>query len=138
MIQECWSRPRSRRGASVVKVSGLYYRVAACGRASALLGVLVAVLQRGKFRRYLSLEQAYRYVLHIAAIAEQCPNPLVILGLTSDKDDDYLVALARQARADYLVSGDPHLTKLKDALSPVLTPQAFLDTLGEHHNTSDP
>ena len=50
-------------------------------------------------------------------------------GLTADPDDDYLVALAREAGADFLVSGDQHLTGLVDAVPPVLTPRQFRDQL---------
>jgi predicted nucleic acid-binding protein len=50
-------------------------------------------------------------------------------GLTADPDDDYLVALARDAAADFLVSGDRHLTGLVDAVPPVLTPRQFRDRL---------
>ena len=46
-----------------------------------------------------------------------------------DLDDDYLIALARAANADYLVSGDRHLLDLEDIDPPVLTPRQFLDLL---------
>ncbi len=41
-----------------------------------------------------------------------------------------VVSLARAARADYVVSGDRHLTGLVDPLPPVLTPRQFLELLG--------
>ncbi len=47
-----------------------------------------------------------------------------------DPKDDYLVALARVASADYLVSGDPHLTSLGDEVGmQVLTPRIFYEVL---------
>jgi predicted nucleic acid-binding protein len=49
--------------------------------------------------------------------------------VTPDRGHDYLVALARAARADVLVSGDAHLTGLPDPDPPVLTPRGFLDRL---------
>lgn len=45
-------------------------------------------------------------------------------------DDDYLIALARIANADYLVSGDRHLLDLAEPNPPVLTSRQFLDLLG--------
>ena len=36
-------------------------------------------------------------------------EPVVVPGVTSDPDDDYLVALARENNADGIVSGIPHL-----------------------------
>lgn len=50
--------------------------------------------------------------------------------VSPDPDDDYLIALARAARADFLVSGDAHLTNLVDPDPPVLTPRELVDRLG--------
>ena len=50
-------------------------------------------------------------------------------GVTPDPDDDYLVALARQAGADCVVSGDPHLKQAALTDMEVLTPAEFLDRL---------
>lgn len=95
-----------------------------------LLAELAEVLLRPKFRRYISLQQARRYVALIALLGEPQPDPELSSGLTPDPDDDYLVALARAAGADCLVSGDPHLTGLADARPPVLDPRTALDRLG--------
>jgi predicted nucleic acid-binding protein len=57
------------------------------------------------------------------------PDPEITVGVTPDPGDDYLVALARAAKAHFLISGDPHLTELKQAHPPVLTPRAFLRRL---------
>jgi hypothetical protein len=56
-------------------------------------------------------------------------DPDLTPGLTPDPSDDYLVALARVAGAHFLVSGDAHLTELKQARPPVLTPSVFLKRL---------
>jgi predicted nucleic acid-binding protein len=48
-------------------------------------------------------------------------------GVTPDPDDDYLVALARAAAADLIVSGDGHRTGSKDAQPPAVTPRRFAD-----------
>ena len=95
----------------------------------ALLAELQDVLVRPKFRRYLSLEQARRYVMLIAAIAESQLDPAVRPGLTPDPDDDDLVALAQAANADCLVSGDPHLMGLSGLKPPMIGPRAFLEHL---------
>jgi len=55
------------------------------------------------------------------------PSPLT--GVAPDRDDDYLIALARAAHADYLVCGDRHLLGLADPVPAVLTPREFLDLL---------
>jgi predicted nucleic acid-binding protein len=49
-----------------------------------------------------------------------------------DPKDDYLVALARTASADYLISGDPRLTSLGGEVGvQVLTPRTFYEVLAE-------
>ena len=49
--------------------------------------------------------------------------------MSPDSSDDYLIALARAARADVIVSGDSHLTQLVDPTPPVLTPRQFIEQL---------
>jgi predicted nucleic acid-binding protein len=49
--------------------------------------------------------------------------------VSPDRGDDYLIALARAARADAILSGDSHLTQLTDATPPVLTPRQFAEQL---------
>lgn len=53
------------------------------------------------------------------------PLPITL----TDPGDEYLLALARAAPADYLVSGDAHLTSLAGPDPPILPPRAFLDLL---------
>jgi hypothetical protein len=54
-------------------------------------------------------------------------DPPAGTSISSDPDDDYLVALARAGGADCLVSGDADLTVLIDAKPPVVTPREFLE-----------
>lgn len=92
-----------------------------------LLAELEDVLLRPKFRRYLAEDEALGYVERFRRLAAMVPDPEAAPGLTPDPKDDYLVALARSAEADFLVSGAPHLTGLEDPRPRVLTPRAFLD-----------
>jgi predicted nucleic acid-binding protein len=46
-----------------------------------------------------------------------------------DPEDEYLIALARAAHADALVSGDPHLLRLREII-PAITARQFLEALG--------
>lgn len=95
----------------------------------ALLDELEDVLLRSRFRRYLSEEDARRFVHLLAATAKMVADPPPQRGLTPDEDDDYLVALARFVNADALVSGDPHLTTLPDPVPRVLSPRVSLERL---------
>jgi putative PIN family toxin of toxin-antitoxin system len=94
-----------------------------------LLTELEQVLLRPKFRPYVTAPEARAYVVLLHRLSSHVPDPEVTAGLTTDPGDDYLVALARTAKAHFLVSGDPHLTELKQARPPVLTPRAFLRRL---------
>lgn len=74
-----------------------------------LLSELHDVLMRPRFRRYMTEGEIERAV-------------------PDDPKDDYLVALTHASNADYLVSGDPHLTGAKSEIA-VLTPREFSELL---------
>lgn len=96
-----------------------------------LLSELDEVLRRDKFRRYATVSEIASYVdliRHQATIVDDPPpNPEP---LSPDPDDEYLVSLARAARAHALVSGDGHLLGLRDRLS-TITPADFLAALDD-------
>lgn len=96
-----------------------------------LLGELRDVLARPRLRRWVSEAVAAEYVDGLTDGALLIDDPPAQPGLSPDPDDDYLITLARAAGADYLVSGDHHLTGLDDATPPVLTPREFRDRLTE-------
>lgn len=95
-----------------------------------LLEELRAVLRRPKFRRYLSVEQADRYVILIERIARHEPDPADPPRATRDPNDDYLVALARTAGAQALVSGDRDLLNADGLPIPVFTPRQTITRIG--------
>lgn len=96
-----------------------------------LLAELSTVLAREKFRRWLTEDEAHRFVADISAVADVLPDPPASSQRsTADPKDEYLVALARVADVAALVSGDPHLTDLVELDPPVLTPATFLKRLG--------
>jgi putative PIN family toxin of toxin-antitoxin system len=95
----------------------------------ALLEELRDVLARPKLRRWVGVQAAADYLAGLGHDVLLIADPPPIPGLTPDPDDDYLVALARAAAADYLVSGDRHLLELTDPDPPVLTPREFLALL---------
>ena len=94
-----------------------------------LLTELKEVLRREKFRRYASQAEVEAYVELLCRESQTHDDPEPSsepLGV--DRDDEYLVSLARAARVDALVTGDPHLLNLRGAL-PVFTPREFLESL---------
>jgi putative PIN family toxin of toxin-antitoxin system len=94
-----------------------------------LLDELEGVLLRPKFRGSVSEDDARGYVDALAAEAVLVRDPPEVPRVTDDPGDDYLVALARAAGADAIVSGDAHLTGLTDAPVPLETPRAFVERL---------
>jgi putative PIN family toxin of toxin-antitoxin system len=94
-----------------------------------LLDELGDVLGREKFRRYVAATEVEEYLalLRREALLFEDPKPSGE-ALCDDPDDEYLIALARTAQVNALVSGDSHLLELVD-LIPVLTPREFLESL---------
>ncbi len=95
----------------------------------ALIDELRDVLARPKFRRWISAAMVSELIDGLADDALMLDDPPEQPAVSPDPDDDYLVALARAASADYLVSGDRHLLDLDDVHPPVLTPRRFLELL---------
>lgn len=94
-----------------------------------LLDELAEVLARPKLQRWVSQTTASEYLDALAESATMIDDPPDPPKRSADPDDDYLLALLDAANADYLVSGDPHLTGLADHDVPVVTPNAFLARL---------
>lgn len=94
-----------------------------------LLGELEEVLLRPKFQASVSEGDARGYVDALAAEAILVVDPASVPAFTGDPGDDYLVALARAASADVLVSGDAHLTELVEPPVPLETPRNFVARL---------
>jgi putative PIN family toxin of toxin-antitoxin system len=94
-----------------------------------LIGELTDVLRRPKFSLQAAEGRAEAYIAGLAGDAIQIDDPQDSPAVSPDRGDDYLIALARAARADVIVSGDSHLTQLVDPTPPVLTPRQFAERL---------
>ena len=94
-----------------------------------LIAELTDVLGRPKFSRQAAEGRAQAYIAAFAGDAILLDDPADPEPVSPDSDDDYLIALARVANADVIVSGDPHLTQLTDLSPPVLTPRQFAEQL---------
>ena len=94
-----------------------------------LLEELTTALLRPKFRRWATESDVVAFVevlRHAAVIVE---DPAEVEPISRDPNDDYLVALAREARAHVLVSSDGDLTSIEGNDPPVVTPRRFLSSL---------
>ena len=96
-----------------------------------LLAELSRVLARPKFRAWVTVDEARQYTEVIARGAVMYDDTGEIGLVPGDPGDDYLVALARAARVQAIVSGDAHLLGMPDARPPVVTPAKFLSSLTE-------
>jgi uncharacterized protein len=94
-----------------------------------LIAELTDVLARPKFALQASDGRSVAYIAALAGDAIQIDDPPDPPAVSPDSGDDYLIALARAARADAIVSGDSHLTQLVDPTPPVLTPRQFIEEL---------
>ena len=94
-----------------------------------LLAELGDVLHRDRFRRYVTQAEAAAYVefLRQESILLDDPEPS-LKTLSIDPDDEYLIDLARSARAEALVSGDDHVLRLRGVI-PAVSAHEFLKSL---------
>jgi len=95
----------------------------------ALLAELSEVLSREKFRRYLDLESAMAYITELERLGETWDDPEDVPRIARDPTDDYLIALARAAEVDAIVSGDSDLTSLELPDLAVLSPRGLLEAV---------
>lgn len=93
----------------------------------AVLDELADVLARPKLERFITTAIAVAFIAGLATDAIIVADPPDPPSVSPDPDDDYLIALALAAGADYLVSGDRHLLELTEPDPPILTPRQFLD-----------
>ncbi|HEY5046261.1 MAG TPA: putative toxin-antitoxin system toxin component, PIN family [Solirubrobacteraceae bacterium] len=93
-----------------------------------LLAELETVLSRPKFHASIDRVHIDALLTGLIEDAVLVGDPPLRPGLTPDPGDDYLVALAREADAQCIVSGDVHLTQLVDPSPPVLTPREFVQS----------
>ena len=82
--------------------------------------------ERPRFRRWFTREDAEALIERLWVIAEIAPDRSDTESFTRDPNDDYLVALARDAGCDLIVSGDADLLVF-DGPPEVLTPRQLLD-----------
>jgi uncharacterized protein len=97
-----------------------------------LLMEIGAVLARPRMRRYLSLDEAERFVGDLGRLtALHADAPLPYPAVCRDAADDYLVALAVASGVDAIVSGDLDLLSLEQPDPVVVTPRALLELAAE-------
>lgn len=94
-----------------------------------LLAELLGVLRREKFRPYVTVDEAKQFVEGLVSQAETRPDPRQVTPIARDPSDDYLIALAREAEADEIVSGDADLLVLEHVEPRIVSPSRLAEEL---------
>ena len=82
-------------------------------------------------RKWIDIATAEMFIETLSAASELVADPEQVHPVTRDRNDDYIVSLARSHKADYIVSGDRDLLDWVEQSPPVIAPAAFellLDT----------
>lgn len=123
---------RSPRAPSVLTLDAALDGRAELITSPLLLREVASVLSRQRLRKYVSEEEATRFVADLAAqttllVDPPGPPPAVC----RDPHDDYLVALAEASGADAIITGDIDLLAIDPAqlAVEVITPRQFVDRL---------
>jgi putative PIN family toxin of toxin-antitoxin system len=97
----------------------------------ALLAEVDDVLGRPRIQKRIEPELSQLYLATLRRIADVVADPVSVASHTRDPDDDYLVALAREHGADYIVTGDKDLLEWPEQRPPVIAPAVFEQLMGE-------
>lgn len=100
-----------------------------------LLNELSEVLLRPKFSQFVEVHEVDSFLARLRENTDERHDPVDVAAISRDPDDDYLVALAVDAEADALVTGDRDLLDLGDPPIRILTPA---ETLAELDSGQDP
>lgn len=95
-----------------------------------LVGEVVDVLGRPKLSKHVKPGAAAAFAEQMSRLGEWHADVVDPPAVTRDPGDDYLVALARAARVEAIVSGDEDLHSAQAVGVDVLTPRELLTRLG--------
>lgn len=93
-----------------------------------LLDEYQRVILRDKFKKYIQLSQALRFIELLVPVLSHVKVTSKVLA-SRDAKDNYLLALCKDGTADYLITGDPDLLVLVQYGKTVITTlKEFMDT----------
>lgn len=98
---------------------------------SLLNEVETVIIERDHLRRGISVEEARLYVERLRTAAEVREDPRSGQPLTRDRNDDFVIYLAREHDTDVIVSGDGDLLEWPEQDPPVVTPARFEEMLSD-------
>ena len=91
------------------------------------LAELAEVTRRPKMRKYFTLARAEENIERLGRVALVLKREPKVVPICRDAKDDFLLALAKAAKADLLITGDDDLLVLKKyGRTRIVTPASFL------------
>lgn len=120
-------KPQNRMGLILVRLrKGDYVLL----YSEELLDELTEVMARPKLRKYGLNAETASAVIDTILTKGEAVELLTVLDVCRDPDDNLLLSLAVDGKADHVVSGDKDLLDLVEIQGiPIITPTAFLDSL---------
>ena len=81
--------------------------------------------KRPRLRRWITVPAARLYLARLATAADIRPDPEPGPRLGRDPDDDYVIYLARENGANFIVTGDDDLLQSSEQDPPTVSPGEF-------------
>ncbi len=98
----------------------------------AILQDLERVLHYDRIQKKFNLSEQdiVAYLAELRKVHRIISGILHVNLIHADPDDDKIIACALETKADFIITGDPHLLNLKEYKSiRIVTPRAFLEIL---------
>ncbi len=94
---------------------------------------MIQVSQRDKFRKYIPLDQLSSFLGNLQSKSEMV-EVISAVRLCRDPADDFLLSLAKDGAADFLITGDKDLLTLSQIFSTqILTLTIFIEKILNEH-----
>lgn len=111
------------------------FNVVACP--SLISEVTSVLLERPRMRRWIAIGKAQRYLSTLRHMVVMMPDPTGFPSTTRDAKDDYLIALAQAAAADFIVTGDQDILTWALQNPPTITPSQFEEISASNSGLND-
>jgi uncharacterized protein len=109
------------------ELTGTRFELIVC---SELLAEVVDALRKPYFAKHVNESGVEDIVAGIAEAATVVEDPVEVRSVLRDPEDDYLLALARQADAEAIVTGDRDLLDHLGLLPPAITAREACELVG--------
>jgi uncharacterized protein len=87
------------------------------------------LIGRPRLRKWIAVNDAENYLEMLQMRFDFVQNPHHIIPISRDRNDDFILALARREKANYIVSGDKDLLVLRHLEISIVSPAEFIEIL---------